>query len=1093
MLRFASLKKLMNSPKSIGILVLCAFFFSGAAGLIHEVVWTRLLRLVMGNTVFSITTVLCAFMGGLAFGSYAGGRIIDRRSDPLRIFAVLEGTIALYCFALPWLISGAEPLYRFLYQHSNTSSYAFSLIRFFFSGVLLLVPATFMGATLPVLTRFFVRSPERIGWSVGTLYGINTFGAVVGACIAGFVLVPSIGVTKTIYTACLLNAAVSISAYRLYLRSLTWPQDAHEAVNADANKAKEKKKETENPPLIDDISVNNSNILQRRSAVLFILVGYGFAGFASLVYEIAWTRVFSMLIGSSTYAFTMILTAFIFGLAIGSTVCARYVDHIRDPLRALAIIEAGVGVSALVMVPFIEWLPFFVTDLISNFIESFWRLQVVEFAFIFLMMLVPTILMGMAFPLANRIIVHQGEGIGQTVGSVYGSNTIGNIIGSFIGGFVLIPLMGIQHTIFTAAAINIAVGILFWEMYHGKTPLVRRMIASAVVIVAAIAIFIIPPWSASNMSLGPFYAAIRQSKDIAKSSSDQQKSNEDYKILFHKEGVDTTVTVKQKYNGARSLYVNGKPDASTGGDLPTQEMLAHLPLLMHPNPRSALVIGLASGITLGSAGLYPLESLDCVEISPVMVEASHYFDDYNRRILNDPRVHLIIADGRNHLALTDKRYDVIISEPSNPWIAGISDLFTREYFQLCKSRLTAQGIVGAWVQLYNIDLETFRSIVYSFSSVFPNATLWKTLEGDCILIGKQGEVPVDYSAFLKRIGSPEIAADLKRVNFEKPLIFLSRLMMSPAGIKRLTERAFLHTDDNALVEFNAPRALTAESFQLPLIKELGRSWEADLSFLVAAPSNKDDLAIFKENLTRFIKARGYLFQTYFYYLWDNSEQGIKELRKVAVLHPSIELLNEYISGFNNIANNYIKSGYLEKAALLDKELLNIFPDYAELHFNLANIFGQQGKVKEADTYYSRALILYTDIVRMHPDDTDALYIFAELLVRHGREIEALNHYRIALKRNPELYQVMNNIAVILAIDPRAAYFNSQEAIRLAKRACELTSYKRAQMLFTLSIAYASAGQLANSKAAADMALYAARTDGDQQMAELIQKQIKNYQ
>ena len=198
------------------------------------------------------------------------------------------------------------------------------------------------------------------------------------------------------------------------------------------------------------------------------------------------------------------------------------------------------------------------------------------------------------------------------------------------------------------------------------------------------------------------------------------------------------MTVKQHPGGSLSLYINGKPDASSHGDLPSQELVAHIPLLLHPDPKSALVVGLASGITLGSAGRHPLERLDCVEIAPAMVEASRYFDEYNYRILEDPRVNLIIADGRNHLALTDKKYDVIISEPSNPYIAGVADLFTREYFQLCSDRLTDRGVVGAWMQAYLIDKESFRSIVRTFQSVFPEMTLWKTTKGDCIMVGSKG-------------------------------------------------------------------------------------------------------------------------------------------------------------------------------------------------------------------------------------------------------------------------------------------------------------------------------------------------------------------
>jgi len=244
--------------------------------LVHEVAWTRLLRLVMGNTTFSITTVLCAFMGGLALGSYMGGRIIDRRHDPLRVFAFLEGTIALYCFVLPWLIDGAQPIYLLIYQNTHTSFYVFSLIRFVFSGLLLLVPATLMGATLPVLTRFFVRSPDHIGWSVGILYAVNTFGAVLGASAAGFLLIPHLGVLKTIYLACLFNTMVCAVSYLLYRQSLVRSQEAVPGATRPEKARRTKRKKKPEP-------VTDRRLPYAQRALVALLIGYGFSGFAALL------------------------------------------------------------------------------------------------------------------------------------------------------------------------------------------------------------------------------------------------------------------------------------------------------------------------------------------------------------------------------------------------------------------------------------------------------------------------------------------------------------------------------------------------------------------------------------------------------------------------------------------------------------------------------------------------------------------------------------------------------------------------------------------------------------------------------------------
>ena len=350
-----------------GILVLCAFVISGACGLIHEVAWTRLLRLVMGNTTYSITTVLTAFMGGLALGSYLGGRIIDQRNDPLRIFAILEGSIAVYCFLLPFLIQSTEPIYSFLYQNTSANFYFFSIIRFLFSALLLLIPATFMGATLPVLTRFFTRSPDSFGWSVGTLYASNTFGAVLGASTSGFFLIPLLGVTHTIYLASLLNLLVALTGYILYLQTKKKSSDVFSST--DENKSKQEHEETylKRP--------NAKNIAEPlppygKGILKTFLICYGFSGFSALVYEIAWTRSISLLIGSTVYAFSMMLTAFVLGLALGSMACSKIVDRIKSPMTSIAVIQTCMGLSAMLVVPLIGHLPFVVTRIISRFIEK---------------------------------------------------------------------------------------------------------------------------------------------------------------------------------------------------------------------------------------------------------------------------------------------------------------------------------------------------------------------------------------------------------------------------------------------------------------------------------------------------------------------------------------------------------------------------------------------------------------------------------------------------------------------------------------------------------------------------------------------------
>jgi spermidine synthase len=1067
--------------KAVGMAILFAFIISGACGLIHEVAWTRLLRLVMGNTTYAITTVLCAFMGGLALGSYIGGRIIDKRNDYLLIFAFLEGSIAIYCFFLPWLIHGAEPIYRFLYQNTHTSSYLFSLIRFAFSGMLLLIPATFMGATLPVLTRFFTRSPEHIGWSVGTLYAFNTFGAVLGASAAGFLLIPTLGVIRSIYLACSLNLLVSITSYLLYRRSLEYKREADTPNNTGEN-LKERKKKSKKKQKTDPIE--NIPLSYGKNALIALLIGYGFSGFAALVFEIAWTRAISLLIGSTVYAFSMMLTAFVLGLALGSMACAKFVDRVRSPMLVLALIQTGIGLSALMVVPFIGHLPFFVTNMISRFIGSFWMLQLAEFGLVLLIMLVPTFLMGAAFPLANRIFNQGSSHMGRSVGTVYGCNTIGNILGAFMGGFILIPLIGIQNSIFFAVTINIAVGIAFIGVTVDLGSRQKWFAATITALVIIAGIFAIPKWDASIMSFGPFHEAARISRATAQSETALKELAANSKVIFHKEGLSTTVTVKQVTEDVRALYINGKPDASSFSDLPTQEMVAHIPLLLHSDPQNALVIGLASGISLGSAGRHPLNEIDCVEISPAMVEACRYFDEYNYRILDDPRVNLIIADGRNHLALTEKKYDVIISQPSNPYFAGIADLFTREFFELCRKRLADQGVMCTWVQAYHIDLETFQSIIHTFNSVFPDMTFWRTGRSDCILIGTKQDLSVNIAQMVKRMSTEIIIRDLERIDIHNIPEIFAQYVMGPKGIQHFSKGARIHTDDNALVEFSAPRALTRNSYDWELIEAVEDSRDGDLSFLKVFENGDDEgLAVIKEQAKRFAEARGHVFKAHISINLGEKDQAAQELLKAASLNPLDKMLKEFNNANHTKAFYLAKQGQEGKAIALYKDMIDTLPIDERAHYNLATLLTRQED-------FSTALYHFQEAVRLKPDYKDALYMVGALSERFDNMAEAVKHYQKVLKLDPDMIPALHNLALLLASNKEQALKDTAEAVLLAERACELMKYQDPYLLETLTIAYAADGRFKDAYDVAKQALELAQKNGNHQMANSMNRRME---
>jgi spermidine synthase len=1018
---------------------LALFFISGACGLIYEIVWTRLLRLVMGNTVFSIATVLCAFMGGLAAGSYLGGKFIERRRDPLRIYAVLEAAVGIYCLLLPAIIGVAEPVYRLIYRHYDSSYYLFGLLRFTFCGTILLVPATFMGATLPVLSRFFAASLDRIGWAVGRLYAINTFGAFLGVAAAGFVLIPTLGVSRTIHLACLANLFVAGVAYLLYRR---YPLPPQPPGGVGQDRHIRGRSETAVPA-----GGPGPMAARRRVVAWVLLVGYGLSGLAALTYEVAWTRVLSLIIGSSVYAFSLMLMAFILGLAIGSMALSWFVDRWRNVLAALAVTELAIGASALLVVPVFGVLPMYVGWMAAEFSESFWKLQLVEFALTFALMLIPTTLMGLAFPLVVRAYAIVTAGIGRSVGSIYAANTVGSILGSFLGGFVLIPLLGLRGTIFAAVAVNILVGCA-WLLLSPSGQFPRRVaMASVAAVIVAVWAWALPAWDPATLNLG-IYTVTRMGK--GKTLQEVRRMTRGYKVLFHKEGIFDTITVREG-GGERSLLINGKPDASTSVDMSTQQLLGHLPMFLHPKPDRVLVIGLASGVTLGACSLHPARQLDCVDISPDMAEATRFFNDVNHHVLEDPRVRLIIADGRNHLALTDREYDVIISEPSNPCVAGIADLFTVEFFRLCRQRLRDGGLVCIWVQGYSIDRQAFKSILRAFSDVFPHVTVWESLlPADYLLIGSQQPIVADCQEMERRLQEPSLREDVARMFMISPSELLANFVLSEKALTPLLAATPIHTDDNGLVEYSTPRTMFSGASTSPLMEELNRWRGTGLEDLLVRAADQDQVKEITAHAARLMEARRHLVNAMIANRRKQGLEALAEYKAAAEIDPNHPILRTVVGDLLTLSKEEEAQKRPDKAAALLQKILDIMPDHPEAHYRLAQLLYSQRQLRRA-----------------------------------------VEHFERAMAAKPDWAELMNNLAWILATSPDPTLRDGAKAVQLAERAVQLAP--AVETFDTLAVALAEAGQFDRAVSTARRAADLARKAGQMDLVRQIEARIALYQ
>ena len=771
------------------------FFISGFTGLIYEVVWTRLLTRVMGNTHYSVATVLTIFMAGLALGSYLGGRWIDRKNNPLVLYAALEAIIGIYCLLIPSMIEWASPLFQWVFLTQQESYTQASMYRFLICGLILLFPTSCMGATLPVLSKHISRGSIFVSRDVGILYSLNTFGAVFGALSSAFLFMRLFGVLNTIWISAALNIGIALVVYILLCPRIVKGGEEWGT-----------KKE--------EIKLNTHTIP--------VLIAFGFSGLCALTYQIAWNRILSLLLGSSIYAFSLILATFILGLALGTITFSHKVNKLKDPFKIFGILQIGIGISALMIIPQFGNVPFFNRWVYQNWNMEFASIQGSVFLIVFILLVIPTFLMGGQFPVVIRLIASKLDVLGHSVGKVYASNTIGTIIGSFLAGFVLIPWIGVQNTIFFAVALNLLIGITLLMISSGISLNMKIYILPAILIGCFFLGRSMEPWDKSIISSGS-YMPYR----IGDLSEAEAKTN---KVLFYKEGTHTTVTTELSVSGNIFLRVNGKTDASLAMDMRTQILSGYLPMLLHRKPESALVIGQGSGITLGAVEQFPVKSVDLVEISSAVIDGSRFFEPFNHNALSDKRLSLIVADGRNHVALTDQKYDVIISEPSNPWISGVGALFTAEFFELIKQRLNSNGIACIWVHT-NMSPISFKSVARTFAETFEHVTMWESIVGDdYLLIGSDSKLKLSYDKTDKLLSDEIQGKDLHKIGVYNVRDLMSLMIMSDDQILQFSQEAPIHTDDNSLLEFNAPRYIYKDERDV-LVRQLTPFVKIDPSFL----------------------------------------------------------------------------------------------------------------------------------------------------------------------------------------------------------------------------------------------------------------------
>jgi spermidine synthase len=1044
-------------------IILFLFFFSGASALIYEVVWGRMLTLVFGGTAFAISTVLAAFMAGLALGSYLFGRLIDRRGNPLLVYGLLEGGIGAWALLVPSLLDLLNSGYGLAYRGLDLGFYQLSLLRFALTFIVILVPTTLMGGTLPVLMRLLTRSEALVGRTSALLYFANTSGAVAGTFLAGFALIPALGLGGTTHLAVAINFVVTILALTMAKRE-----------PARATRAARPARSQRGPAIQASSaagrkggSATATTVIEGRGRAV-VLVVYAVSGFTALAYEVVWTRALESIVGTTTYAFTTMLTTFLLGLALGSFIFSRLADRFSSP-RLLAALQLLIGISALATIPVLGRLPD-IYLLLHGFLGQGWWGQVgLRFLLCMLTMLPATVFLGGTFPVVAKLYAGNVEGIGSGIGKMYAFNTVGAIFGSFLAGFAAIPLMGQHNTLVAGVGLNVLAAVCLVAAAGGPSrsrALIAAASAASLLLAAGVSRYGF--WDKKIMSSGVYVYASEYHNP-----SGLREMLKNTNLLYFNEGIDATVSVMQA-QGVRFLRINGKTDASNGADMLTQRMIGALPLILHPHPRTALLLGLASGVSAGSMLRHPIERLECVEIVRGMDAAADIYSKENYNCMSDPRFNLIEEDGRNYLLFTENNYDVIVGQVSNAWVSGCVNLFTEEFFQLARRHLNRGGIMCQWIQLYAMSERDLQLILNTFHSVFPHVSVWSASLGDLVVIGTMESHVRQYGEILEAIGSPGVTEDLASVGLAEPAGFFSCFLLDRKGLREyLKGITGLVTDDNPSIEFTMSRVIgqPTESQRLaelfshakPLSDYFGESAaeetqeELDAIFeareiVISAVSTAargqvtatiDSLDRALEINPRDVLGTDYLSRILSEYATTLLTSG--ELEKaVPALEKVRRLGHPYWSrtAANNLGSCYVKLGMPDRALAVWRSVLEESP---EANYNLGVYYDDNGHADSARVAYEKA-------IELDPYDWESMNNLSWLLAEEGTDLDRA--LTLAL-RSTELSPSVTNMDTLGWVYYKRLEF--EKAARALER-CIATLGEAPYCLYHLGLAYAKLGR-----------------------------------
>jgi spermidine synthase len=911
------------------------FFLSGATALIFEILWSRQFVTVFGNTSYAISVVLCAFMGGLGIGGFLGGRLADRFSDRLLMYGGMQAGVALWAMGIPVLLDVLLVHLPGLSLLAPQSLLVPSLTRFVVSFGVLLVPCTMMGATLPLLSRFCTDSVKVIGKRVGMLYGLNTLGAAAGCFAAGFWTIQTLGLSSTNWLAISIN--LIIAAFVLL---------HHLARSRGAAPVTRRAKQTAAARAPGQVESEPS----RRVKRLLLAVAF-FAGLAGLCCEILWVR-YMAFFGDEPYVFTMILGTYLLGLGTGSLFYRLVLSGYARPLNVLSLIVLLLGFA----VPSF----FAASTLILSVQEPGTASRVL---LMLVITVIPTLLMGMTFPLVCSAFTGSVARVGRSVGILYAVNTIGSIVGSMIPVFVLIPILGIQQSILLMGLLYVGMA---WAMLLATARQRRgRQLA----------------WFAACSALIVLVFAIVVPGDLCKRSflASSSKLGRHNDIVFYREGrTGTAIVVRDKVNGLKSIYINGELEVPTRYvDMECFKLMGGMGPLLHSDPEDVAMICFGGGIAAGAAVLYPdVKSLEVVDLESSVVEAARRFKQENNDLLNNPKLQVTINDGRNYILLSKKKWPVIITDSTHPKSSDSWVLYTREFYELIKAHLTSDGVLVQWLPTHGLSVAEYKIILRTFQSVFPHTSLWISqgiaeMDGYIrytLLVATPEKLDIDVGSLKRKLSAPAVAADLSPWYLDDPVGVLENFVCGEETLRRWTEDAAINTDNLPYTQYETKYSKHSPMLEgssiapliesaWPYLKNTGGEHESRLleqelalhskvSRLMSVGKYGEALSLLPEDG----KVRKYR---------ENQKQNIQYLAKVANFYRDCPNM------LHQMGFELCNMGSLDEGIALLKQAITIKPDFAEAHNNLGVALAKQGRQDEAIAHFMQAIAIKPDFAEAH--------------------------------------------------------------------------------------------------------------------------------